>query len=89
MQELREGQTTEGFRFMLTLTYVGGAPDGAWPERVTGAFQALDGYTEFLIERVARNEWARADTGDTAESPDRLLPWVVADGVVERRSRLS
>jgi hypothetical protein len=71
------------------LVYAEGADDGAWPDRVSGAFFALDGHTEFLIERVARNIWQRTDTGDEAVSPDRLLPWVVADGQVVRRLRVA
>lgn len=85
MQELREGRTTEGFDFAMTLTYAAGASDGAWPDRITGAFLALDGHGEFAIERVASNEWERTDTGDHALTPDRLLPWVIVDGFVTRR----
>lgn len=46
------GTTSEGYEFSMTLTYKPNAPDGSQPIRITGSYNAHDGFDRFEVNDV-------------------------------------
>ena len=77
--QLHRGYTVEGLPFEFRCHFEPGAPEGAAPQQISGTYKSLDdGGGSFTIERLSNGTYRNAD-GDTAEQPDDVMPWVVAE----------
>lgn len=80
MMQTREGITAEGCECFVTYHFLCGSTPDACPVLITGFYSSRDGGGTFSIAQLTDGRYRDEDSGEVADNPLSLLPWVVAEG---------